>query len=114
VAYHVNGGQNLAATIRPTATGGWRGGVTGDIEDDDFIDAVCTLAGAIGARLLTGYPGLDGSNDLTEAARMARRSGRGLRAARGEAQRLVRTNQTAIARAAARLYRDRHIGGGAG
>ncbi|OHV49323.1 hypothetical protein [Pseudofrankia sp. BMG5.36] len=104
-------GTAFHATLTES-THGWRGMTTATRRtwsgtDEEFV--VYLLAGAAAARLITGQPGLHGSNDLTNARKVCREIGIDLAHAENLATRFARTHHRHIQQAADRLYRNGQI-----
>lgn len=90
----------------------WRGMTTATRRtwsgtDEEFV--IYLLAGAAAGRLVTGYPGLDGSTDLANARKVCREIGLALGDAEDLAAAFARTHRRQIEQAAGRLYRDGRI-----
>ncbi|WP_163550847.1 hypothetical protein [Candidatus Frankia nodulisporulans] len=116
-AGHVVAGRqyNRHTTFHATVTEsgrGWHGRTTATRRtwrgtDLEFV--VFLLAGAAAARLITGYPGLDGSTDLADARKVCREIGIDLGHAENLAAQFARTHRRHIQQAADRLYRNGRI-----
>lgn len=79
----------------------WRG------TDLEFV--VYLLAGAAAAKLVTGHPGLHGSDDLVNVRKVCREIRIDLAGAERVAAAFARTHRRRIEQAADRLYRDGRI-----
>ncbi|MDT3438329.1 hypothetical protein [Pseudofrankia sp. BMG5.37] len=109
------GGVFLGTTFHATVTETkhhWRGMTTATRRtwsgtDQEFV--VYLLAGAAAGRLITGYPGLDGSNDIANARKVCREIGIDLGHAEDLAASFARAHRRRIEQAADRLYRDGRI-----